>query len=83
LRDPEAYDLLGQLFETGLVDEMVMGPADYRKAYRRSSLPSDFYEKPVTLVARYERNQPKKKPTKKLKTRTRRRKKRQRKKRKR
>ena len=58
LRDPEAYDLIGQLFKAGLVDEMVMGPESYRQVYQKSGLPSDFSKRPLTLVERYERNRP-------------------------
>lgn len=54
LRDPEAYDLIGQLFEAGLVDPMVMGAENYRQMYQKSNLPADFSPKPVSLMARYQ-----------------------------
>jgi hypothetical protein len=59
LRDPEAYDLIGQLFQAGLVDEMVIDPAGYQQAYQRSSPPAGFSRKPVDLVSRYQRSRPK------------------------
>jgi len=79
LRDPNAYDLIGQLFEAGLVDEMVMGPEHYREAYQKSGLPADLAERPMTLVERYERRQPRttrtqKEPTQKTRKKRKRRK---------
>lgn len=59
LRDPEAYDLIGQLFQAGLVDEMVIDPAGYQQAYQRSGPPAGFSRKPVDLVSRYQRSRPK------------------------
>jgi hypothetical protein len=58
LRDPQAYDLIGQLFAAGLIDEMTIDPASYREAYQCSGLPIGFSEKPLALMARYERNWP-------------------------
>ena len=58
LRDPEAYDLIGQLFEAGLVDEMVIDPAGYEQAYKRRGPPVGFRKKPVSLVDRYKRSRP-------------------------
>jgi len=60
LRDPEAYDLIGQLFQAGLVDEMVVDPMSYRQAYQRSGPPASFKKKPQSLVDRYKRSQPRK-----------------------
>jgi len=59
LRDPKAYDLIGQLFEAGLVDEMVIDPAGYQQAYQRTGPPLGFSKKPIDLVSRYKRNRPK------------------------
>jgi len=58
LRDPGAYDLIGQLFQAGLVDEMTIDPAGYRKAYQRKGPPAGFSRQPQSLVNRYERSQP-------------------------
>lgn len=58
LRDPQVYDLIGQLFEAGLVDEMVIDPAGYQQAYQRSGPPMGFSEKPVDLMSRYKRRRP-------------------------
>jgi hypothetical protein len=58
LRDPKSYDLIGQLFQAGLVDEMVMDAAFYRQAYQESSSPVSVSEKPVDLLTRYRRNRP-------------------------
>lgn len=58
LRDPEAYDPIGQLFEAGLVDEMVINPASYKQAYQRRGPPVGFSKKPVSLVDRYKRSRP-------------------------
>jgi len=59
LRDPQAYDLVGQLFEAGLIDETVIDPAGYRQAYRRTGPPVAFTDKPLHLVSRYKRSRPK------------------------
>ena len=58
LRDPGAYDLIGQLFQAGLVDEMTIDSAGYRQAYRRKGPPTGFSRQPQSLVNRYERSQP-------------------------
>ncbi len=58
LRDPEAYDLIGQLFQTGLVDEMDIDRASYQAAYQRLEPPASFRQKPGDLLTRYERNRP-------------------------
>ena len=58
LRDPEAYDLIGRLFEAGLVDEMVIDPAGYKQAYQRRGSPAGFKKKPVSLIDRYKRSRP-------------------------
>jgi len=58
LRDPEAYDLIGQLLQAGLVDEMAIDPAGYQQAYRRNGPPVGFSQQPQSLVYRYERSQP-------------------------
>jgi hypothetical protein len=60
LRDPKAYDLIGQLFEAGLVDEIVIDPASYQQAYRRTGPPPGFTKKPMHLVSHYKRSRPKK-----------------------
>lgn len=62
LRDPKAYDLIGQLFQAGLIDEMAIDPTSYQEAYRRRGPPASFSEKPESLVDRYERSQPRRKP---------------------
>ncbi|MCP4543324.1 MAG: DUF1186 domain-containing protein [Chloroflexi bacterium] len=36
LRDPKAYNLIGQLFQAGLIDEMAIDPASYEEAYQQS-----------------------------------------------
>jgi len=59
LRDPGAYDLIGQLFEAGLVDEMAIDSAGYQEAYQRTGPPLGFSKKPLDLVSRYKRSQPK------------------------
>jgi hypothetical protein len=56
LRDPAARDLIGQLFEVGLVDEMAIDPASYQEAYRRSGPSVDRKKKPVALMDRYRRS---------------------------
>jgi hypothetical protein len=56
LRDPQAYDRIGQLFAAGLIDEMSIDRASYREAYQRSGQPPGLSKKPLALVARYERN---------------------------
>ena len=58
LRDPQAYDLIGQLFAAGVVDEMSIDNASYRRAYQRSGSPPGFSKEPLALVARYERSRP-------------------------
>jgi len=58
LRDPEARDLIGQLFEAGLVDEMAIDPASYQEAYRQGGPPVDRKKKPVSLMDRYECSRP-------------------------
>jgi hypothetical protein len=58
LRDPGAHDLIGQLFQAGLVDEMVIDPAGYKRAYRRNRPPVGFRRQPQSLVHRYERSRP-------------------------
>ncbi|PKO20711.1 MAG: hypothetical protein CVU38_18670 [Chloroflexi bacterium HGW-Chloroflexi-1] len=58
LRDLEAYDLIGQLFEAGLVDEMMIDPPAYQQAYQRSGQPVGFEDQPTPLVYRYKRNRP-------------------------
>ena len=60
LRDPDAYDLIGQLFQAGLVDEMVIDPMSYQQAYQRTGPPVGFKKKPQSLVDRYKRSQPRK-----------------------
>lgn len=57
LRDPQAFDLIGQLFTAGLIDEMSIDPASYREAYERSAPPTGFSKEPLALMARYERGQ--------------------------
>ena len=59
LCDPAAYALIGQLFQAGLVDEMVITLAFYQEAYQRSSPPTGFSPEPEDLLARYERRRPK------------------------
>lgn len=58
LRDPKAYDLIGQLFQAGLIDEMAIDPAGYQEAYQRSGPPVGFSKKPESLVKRYKHSQP-------------------------
>ncbi len=58
LRDPEAYALIGQLFQAGLVNEMVFDPASYQEAYQQDGLPWGFKEKPQSLLDCYERSRP-------------------------
>ena len=58
LRDPQAYDLIGQLFQAGLVDETTIDAALYREAYQKSSPPGSVSEKPMDLLTRYRRNRP-------------------------
>jgi hypothetical protein len=58
LRDPAAYDLIGQLFQAGLVDEMGIDPASYQEAYRRSGPPVGFKKEPTPLVECYRRSRP-------------------------
>ena len=60
LRDPKAYDLIGQLFQAGLIDEMAIDPAGYQEAYQRRGPPASFSKKPESLMDRYERSQPRK-----------------------
>jgi hypothetical protein len=60
LRDPEAYDLIGRLFEAGLVDEMVVDPGTYREMYRDTGPPAGFTRKPLDLLSYYRRSQPRK-----------------------
>lgn len=55
LRDPAAYDLIGRLFQAGLVDEMVIDPAGYQQAYQRRGPPTGFRKKPQPLMNRYKR----------------------------
>lgn len=57
LRDPKAYDLIGQLFQAGLIDEMSIDPAGYQHAYQRTDPPVGFSKKPMHLVSRYKRSQ--------------------------
>ena len=57
LRDPQAYDVIGELFRAGLIDEMVIEPADYQRAYQRSAPPATLTKKPLDLLARYQRKQ--------------------------
>jgi hypothetical protein len=58
LRDPEAYVLIGRLFEGKLVDEMVIDGRSYEDAYHRSGPPVGFSKKPVPLVDRYRHSRP-------------------------
>jgi hypothetical protein len=58
LRDPQAFDLIGQLFAAGLIDEMSIDPASYRQAYQRRGPPRGFSKKPLALMARYKRSRP-------------------------
>jgi hypothetical protein len=58
LRDPAAYDLIGWLFEGGLVDEMVIDRPGYEHAYHRSGPPAGFRKKLVPLVDRYKHSRP-------------------------
>ena len=60
LRDPQACDLIGRLFQGGLVDEMVIDPAGYQEMVQRSGPPVGFGEEPESLLERYERSQPRK-----------------------
>lgn len=62
LRDPKAYDLIGQLFEAGLIDEITVDPGTYQEMYQRSGPPASFNRELVSLMDRYERNQPRKTP---------------------
>jgi hypothetical protein len=61
LRDPKAYDLIGQLFQAGLIDEMMVDPGTYQKMYQQSGSPASSRKEPISLVERYKRSQPKKK----------------------
>ncbi|MCP4543891.1 MAG: hypothetical protein GY832_42800 [Chloroflexi bacterium] len=61
LRDPKAYDLIGQLFQAGLIDEMAVDQGTYQKMYQ-SDPPASYRKEPISLVEQYERNQPKKTP---------------------
>ncbi len=72
LRDPQAYHLIGQLFQGGLIDEMSIDPASYEKAYRQANPPAWATQEPVDLLTRYELSQPK--PTKSSVTKKRKRK---------
>jgi hypothetical protein len=56
LRDPEAFDLIGQLFQAGLIDEMVIDPALYRQAYQKSGQPGDVSKRLMDLLRRYRRS---------------------------
>lgn len=58
LRDLQAFDLIGQLFAAGLIDEMSIDPASYRQAYQRRGWPKGISKKPLALMARYKRNRP-------------------------
>jgi hypothetical protein len=58
LRDPQAFDLIDQLFAAGLIDEMSIDPASYRQAFERSHPPVGFSKKPLALIARYKRSRP-------------------------
>jgi hypothetical protein len=58
LHDPAARDLIGQLFEAGLVDEMAIDPASYQEAYRRGGPSTARKKKPVSLMDRYKRSRP-------------------------
>jgi hypothetical protein len=60
LCDPKAYDLIGQLFQAGLIDELTIDPASYQQAYQRTGPPPGFTKKPMHLVSRYKRRRPKK-----------------------
>jgi hypothetical protein len=61
LRDPKAYDIIGQLFQAGLIDEMTVDPETYREMYQRGGPPASFRAKPESLMDRYKRSQPRKK----------------------
>lgn len=84
LRDPKAYDLIGQLFQEGLIDEMAVDPETYQEMYQKSGPPASFSKEPVSLMDRYERNSPRKMPksTKRIQTASQKRKRRKRRKRK-
>ena len=58
LRDPRAYDLIGQLFQAGLIDEMTVDLETYQEVYQRIGPPASFREKPESLMGRYRRSQP-------------------------
>jgi len=60
LRDPQAYDLIGQLFQAGLIDELTIDPETYQEIYQRSGPPTSFRKEPISLMDRYEHNQPRK-----------------------
>ena len=62
LRDSAAFELIGQLFQAGLIDEMAIDPAGYEEAYRLSGPPAGFKKQPISLVERYERSQPRRAP---------------------
>jgi hypothetical protein len=59
LRDPDAYDLIGQLFQGGLIDELYINPTSYEKAYQQPDPPTWVTEEPKDLLVRYERSRPK------------------------
>jgi len=58
LRNPQAFDLIDQLFAASLIGEMSIDPTGYRQAYERSSPPMGFSKKPLALTARYKRSRP-------------------------
>jgi hypothetical protein len=53
LRDPQAYDLIGQLFDAGLVDEISIDRESYEQAYRKTGRPSSMPARPMDLLSRY------------------------------
>lgn len=55
LRDPEAYDVIGQLFDAGLVSEITIDRAGYEEAYRKKRPPRGASKEPADLLSRYKR----------------------------
>ncbi len=56
LCDPQAFDLIGQLFQAGLVDETVIDVELYQQAYQQSGQPRGISKKPMDLLRRYKRS---------------------------